>query len=77
MCPRQPTRQYRERVLEIDYLLQAGSKKVVGHGCLQVSISLSFRCPLLQLLRVSDVAISMNFHVQSALQAFCRGDEVV
>lgn len=62
--PRQPTSQHRQRVLEVNHLLQAGAEKVVGHGISRGSISLSFRHLLFQFLRVSNVANSMNFLAQ-------------
>ena len=42
-CPWQSVRQHRERVLEVNHLLQAGAEKVVGHLVSRLSISLGFR----------------------------------
>jgi hypothetical protein len=68
------TRADGERVLEVDHLFQAGTEKVVGHGGPQRSISLTFRCPLFQFLRVFDVHNSMIFHTPCGLQGFGRAD---
>ena len=71
---RQPTRQHRPRVLEIDHLFQAGSENIVCYPVSRGSISLRLRRLLFQFLRVFNVTNSMNFLTQTGLQWLCRAD---